>query len=87
VLRAIEHEEKQQEEARPLLFVDINLGEDQIERIVVFEGDTAGELAREFSQKHGLDLETQLKLRDLIDQQIQNVIASQPQSPDDPNNL
>jgi hypothetical protein len=28
-------------ELRPMLFVDINLGEDQIERIVVFEGNTA----------------------------------------------
>jgi hypothetical protein len=38
---------------RPLLFVDINLGEDQIERIVVYEENTANELAQEFSIKHG----------------------------------
>ena len=40
-------------EDRPLLFVDINLGEDQIERIVVYEGNTAKQLARDFSRKHG----------------------------------
>ena len=34
------------EEIQPLLFVDINLGGDEQERIVVFEGDTAPELAR-----------------------------------------
>ena len=53
-----------------MLFVDINLGEDQIERIVVFEGNTATQLAQEFSHKHSLDRETESKLRDLIDQQI-----------------
>jgi hypothetical protein len=41
-------------EERPLLFVDINLGEDQIERIVVYEGNTAAEMATEFSKKHGM---------------------------------
>jgi hypothetical protein len=53
---------------RPLLFVDINLGDDQVERIIVYEGNTAEELAHEFSLKHGLDEETNLKLKELIDQ-------------------
>lgn len=60
---------------RPLLFVDINLGDEQVERIVVYEGNTAAELAQEFSIKHGLDEETNAKLRELIDQQIQNVLT------------
>jgi len=55
---------------RPLLFVDINLGEEQVERIVVYDGDTSDELAESFSNKHGLDNDTQVKLRDLIEQQI-----------------
>ena len=46
-------EDNEGEEARPLLFVDINLGEDQVERIVVYEGNTASQLAKEFSNKHG----------------------------------
>lgn len=29
----------------PLLFIDINLGEDNPERIIVYEGDKANELA------------------------------------------
>ena len=53
-----------------MLFVDINLGDDQVERIVVYEGNTAAHLAAEFSLKHGLDKDTEEKLRDLIDQQI-----------------
>ena len=32
-------------EESPLLFVDVNLGPDKAERIVVFEGDTAEGLA------------------------------------------
>jgi len=36
------------EEITPLLFVDVNLGGDVAERIVVFEGDTAKELAKRF---------------------------------------
>ena len=43
---------------QPLLFVDINLGGDEQERIVVFEGDTADELARSFCVEHNLDDET-----------------------------
>ena len=33
------------EEMTPLLFVDVNLGGEAAERIVVFEGDTAKDLA------------------------------------------
>lgn len=40
-----EQEEVQKEEEAPLLFVDVNLGVDAQERIVVFAGDTAEELA------------------------------------------
>jgi len=36
-----EVEDEDDNELQPLLFVDINLGGDEQERIVVFEGDTA----------------------------------------------
>jgi len=32
----------------PLLYIDINLGEDNAERLVVFEGDSPKELAQKF---------------------------------------
>lgn len=38
-----------------MLYVDVNLGPSKVERIVVFEGQTASQLAEEFAQKHGLD--------------------------------
>ena len=42
-------------EDNPLLFVDVNLGPDKAERIVVFEGDTADDLADRFAQRHDLN--------------------------------
>ena len=36
----------------PLLFVDVNLGNGQQERIVVCEGDNVNDLANNFSEIH-----------------------------------
>jgi len=47
------------ESQAPLLFVDVNLGADAQERIVVYAGDTAEELALGFCIKHDLDEDTQ----------------------------
>ena len=53
-------------ERTPLLFVDVNLGSDQA-RIVVFEGESAQELAKRFCDEHNLDEDTQEKLEELLD--------------------
>lgn len=57
-----------------MLFVDINLGGDEQERIVVYEGDTAQNLASIFCQEHNLDEETQEKLEELLEQQMAGVL-------------
>lgn len=54
---AEQYQNEESPEDRPLLFVDINLGEDQIERIVVYDGDTAAQLAKDFSRKHGKNIQ------------------------------
>lgn len=69
-----EDEEAEEEEQQPLLFVDINLGGDEQERIVVFEGDTAPELARVFCEEHNLDEETREKLEELLEQQMAGIL-------------
>ena len=71
-----EEEESDEEDdgVQPLLFVDINLGGDEQERIVVFEGDTAPELAKQFCLEHNLDEETQEKLQELLEQQMAGVL-------------
>ena len=59
----------------PLLFVDVNLGANEQQRIVVYEGDTAQELAEKFCQEHDLDDETQKNLEALLEQQISSVLT------------
>ena len=54
--------------------MDINLGGDEQERIVVYEGDTAVQLALNFCQEHNLDEETQEKLQELLEQQMAGVL-------------
>jgi hypothetical protein len=51
-----------QTEQTPLLFVDVNLGPNDLRRIVVNEGDTAQKLARDFCDENNLDDETFEKL-------------------------
>jgi hypothetical protein len=62
-----EEESEEDDGQQPLLFVDINLGGDEQERIVVYEGDTAQNLATIFCQEHNLDEETQEKLEELLE--------------------
>lgn len=44
----VEHEE-------PLLFIDVNLGDDNMQRITVMKGDSVEEIARQFSVANELD--------------------------------
>lgn len=37
-----------QQQRYPILFVDVNLGEDRVERLTVLEGDTASQVAHQF---------------------------------------
>ena len=59
--------------AEPLLFVDVNLGDVQ-ERITVMEGDTAESLTKEFGDRHNLDQNMRVKLRALLQQQIDGIL-------------
>jgi len=53
----------------PKLYVDVNIGKQGgMERIVVYEGDTAHNLAKEFCAKHNLNEEMLEKLVILLEQ-------------------
>lgn len=65
---------EQLDEQQPLLFVDINLGGSEQERIVVYDGDTAADLAAGFCLEHNLDEETQQKLKELLEVQMAGVL-------------
>jgi hypothetical protein len=58
----------------PKLYVDVNIGKSGVERIVVYDGDTAESLAEEFCQKHNLKAEMKEKLVLLLEAQIAGVL-------------
>ena len=62
------------DERDPKLYVDVNIGKSGMERIVVYEGDTAESLAEQFCQKHKLNKDMKEKLKVLLDQQIAGVL-------------
>jgi len=66
------------DERDPKLYVDVNIGktgtEKHMERITVFEGDTAEQLATEFCQKHNLNDDMKEKLKVMLEQQIAGVL-------------
>lgn len=62
------------DERDPKLYVDVNIGKSGVERIVVYEGDTADSLATEFCHKHNLKPEMREKLVVLLEQQIAGVL-------------
>jgi hypothetical protein len=61
------------DDEHPLLFIDVNLGPDKAERIVVFEGDTADDLATRFAQRHNLNDIMREKLQSLILFELQSL--------------
>lgn len=67
--------EEEEEEQIPLLFVDVNLGEGKMSRIVLYEGDKPENVAREFSKEHELDEMMMKKLTDLLSQQMAGVLS------------
>jgi len=57
-----------------MLYVDVNLGTSGSQRIVVYDGDKAEELAANFAARFGLDAGMQEKLATMLQQQISGVL-------------
>lgn len=70
-----EGEDDQSEEQVALLYVDVNLGQGGQRRIVLYEGDKPEDVAHEFAQENELDEEMEMKLKDLLTNQIQNMLT------------
>jgi len=58
----------------PMLYVDVNLGSSGSQRIVVFDGDKAEDLAANFAARFNLDSQMQEKLSMMLQQQISGVL-------------
>ena len=65
----------EEDDSIPLLFVDVNLGEGKMDRIVLYEGDEPEEVAEEFAQEHSLDRSMCKKLTELLQQQMAGVLS------------
>ena len=70
----------------PILFVDVNLGEERVERLTVLEGDTSHEVAHNFWIKHNLNEKMEEKLEQMLDEQMNGILTrineEREQSPD-----
>ena len=60
----------------PILFLEVNIGENKSERIVIYEGDSAEKLAKDFSQKHNFDEIKKEKLLKAIKSHITKILSS-----------
>jgi len=70
----LEDMQDQIDDRDPKLYVDVNIGKSGVERIVVYDGDTADSLAQEFCLKHNLKAEMREKLVLLLEAQIAGVL-------------
>lgn len=59
----------------PILFVDINIGKNHIERITIFEGDDPDEVAKEFAETHNLNDKMFEKLKNMLEQQMAGILS------------
>jgi len=66
--------QEQEDERVPILFVDVNLGQGQTQRIVVCEGDSLEDLARKFLEEHELDTSMEKRLVELLASQIDKLL-------------
>ena len=69
-----EHIEPNNEAESPILFLDVNFGNGNITRIVMYENDTPEELAEAFCLEHKLDDEKRIKLVGIIKQHLDSVL-------------
>lgn len=59
----------------PILFVDINIGKNHIERITIYEGDDPDEVAKEFAETHNLNDKMFEKLKNMLEQQMAGILS------------
>ena len=63
------------ENENPILQIDINLKHGMKKQVLVYEGDTAENLAKEFSEENNLDDKMTKKLENLIQQEIDKLLS------------
>ena len=67
--------EQDGEQRIPLLYLDVNLRNEGLARVVVFDGDDPREVATRFGRQHELSESKTEKLIRVITQQLRNVLS------------
>ncbi|CDW89141.1 UNKNOWN [Stylonychia lemnae] len=67
-------EEQTKDERSPILFLDVNLGGDEMSRIVIYENDDPSSVALKFAQENKLDEKKRLKLIQIIQVQMSTIL-------------
>jgi hypothetical protein len=62
--------------AKPLLYIDIDIGDGLKDRITVYDENAAKQLALSFCRKHGFDEATQETLEGQLREKIARVVAA-----------
>jgi hypothetical protein len=70
-----EGEGESEEENFPILFLDVNLGKDRVERLVIYDGDDPFAVADEFCAKHCLEDKKKKKLAKVIKKQLDSLLT------------
>lgn len=59
----------------PILFLDVNLGKDRVERLVIYDGDDPFQVAEDFCNKNGLEEKKKRKLAKVIKKQLDSLLT------------
>ena len=71
----IEDQAPSQPQKYPILFVDINLGHNKIERITIYDGDNPTMIAHDFALAHNLSQKMFEKLQNMLKQQMAGILS------------
>lgn len=69
-----EEYETNKDSETPILYLDVNFGQGNVTRIVMYENDTPEELADAFCQEHNLDTDKKTKLINIIKKHLDSVL-------------
>ena len=62
------------EQRRPMLSIDVNLGEGVSEKLVVYEGESAGEVSQRLVEKYHIDDSLRVKFEGMLSGHLKNLL-------------
>ncbi|CAI2375618.1 unnamed protein product [Moneuplotes crassus] len=59
----------------PILYVDINLGKERVERLTVYEGEDPSVVSAVFAEKTGINEKMRIKLENMLKDQLSSILS------------